>query len=234
VTAGTFAALAAAVAAGGFVQGTVGFGFALIVAPVAIALAPELVPTTVLVLMIPLSLYVIARERGTVDLRGAAWVTAGRIVGTAGGLALLAVLSGSVLKQVVGLSTIAAVAVSLLAPRFAPSRGACATAGLVTGVTETATGIGGPPLALVFQHAPGAVLRTTLALCFLVGQCLSVATLALAGRTGRDQFVAALALAPALAVGAFLSRFCHSSVDGRALRSAVLVFALLSGTLLLL
>jgi hypothetical protein len=41
-----------------------------------------------------------------------------------------------------------------------------------TGVTEAATGIGGPPLALVYQHQPMAVMRFTAALCFLVGEAV--------------------------------------------------------------
>ncbi|TNC06642.1 sulfite exporter TauE/SafE family protein [Methylobacterium terricola] len=229
-----FAALATAVAVGGFVQGTIGFGFALIVAPIAIALAPDLIPTTVLVLMIPLSLYVIARERGAIDLASAGWVTLGRVVGTFAGLAVLLLLSPERLRVLVGLSTLAAALASLLAPSFLPGRRACAVAGAVTGVTETATGIGGPPLALVFQHAPGPVLRTTVALCFLLGQALSVAILALVGRITTVQLWSAVLLALPLSGGAYLSRFAHGALDARTLRWAVLGFAIASGAWLVL
>lgn len=229
-----FGALAAAVAVGGFVQSTIGFGFALIVAPVAIALAPDLIPTTVLLLMIPLSLYVIARERGAIDLAGASWVTLGRVVGTFAGLAVLILLSQERLRMLVELSTLAAALASLLAPPFLPGRRACAAAGAVTGVTETATGIGGPPLALVFQHAPGPVLRTTVALCFLLGQTLSVATLALVGRITAAQLWGAVVLVLPLSVGAYLSRFAHGALDARMLRWTVLGFAIVSGLWLVL
>ncbi|MFH6787007.1 MULTISPECIES: sulfite exporter TauE/SafE family protein [Methylobacterium] len=229
-----FAALAAAVAVGGFVQGAIGFGFALIVAPVAIALAPDLIPTTVLLLMIPLSLYVIMRERGAIDLAGAGWVTLGRVVGTGMGLAVLVLLSPERLRVLVGLSTLAAALVSLLAPPFLPGWRACTAAGAVTGVTETATGIGGPPLALVFQHASGPVLRTTVALCFLLGQTLSIATLALVGRITAAQLLGAVLLALPLSGGAYLSRFAHGALDARTLRRAVLGFAIVSGLWLVL
>ena len=36
-------------------------------------------------------------------------------------------------------------------------------AGLITGITETATGIGGPPLALTLQHRPVSEMRATIA-----------------------------------------------------------------------
>src|SRR3546814_15753694 len=60
-------------------------------------------------------------------------------------------------------------------------------AGVVSGVTGTAAGIGGPPLALLYQHRPGSTIRSTLAAAFLVGTALSLATLAVAGEFGPSQ-----------------------------------------------
>jgi hypothetical protein len=71
--------------------------------------------------------------------------------------------------------------------------------GIITGVTETATGIGGPPLALVYQHQGAARLRSTLAFCFLVSQLMSLAMLAPAGRVSASHFKTALMLSDFLA-----------------------------------
>jgi len=71
------------------------------------------------------------------------------------------------------------------------------------------------------------------ALRFLIGQLISLAILAIAGRTDARQFTAALLLLPALAVGAVLSRRVHHRVDGRGLRASVLLFAIASGAVLL-
>jgi hypothetical protein len=49
-------------------------------------------------------------------------------------------------------------------------RNSYVVAGIVTGLTETSTGIGGPPLALLYQHQPPPVLRSTIAFCFLIGE----------------------------------------------------------------
>ena len=144
-----------AVLAASFVQGSSGMGFALIVAPVLTLLAPDLLPVCVLILMLPLNAYVAWRERHALDRRGASWISAGRIVGTFGGLAVLALLSAQALSIFVGLSTIAAAVVTWFIPAFTPGLLAFIMAGLITGVTETATGIGGPPMALTYQHRPG-------------------------------------------------------------------------------
>jgi uncharacterized membrane protein YfcA len=227
-----WAVLAAAVLVAGFVQGATGMGFALVVAPVVGLLEPRLLPVAVLLLMLPLNVYVVWREHAALDWVGTRWITAGRVAGTAAGMWVLLVLSASQLDLFVGLSTIAAVLATLAAPAFAPNRTAFVSAGLVTGVTETATGIGGPPLALVYQHRPVATMRSTLALCFLIGQVISLATLAVAGRVESSQCIAAAELLPALAVGAFLSHRVHARVNARFLRAFVLVFAMASGVVL--
>ena len=207
-------------------------GFALIVAPVLALAAPDLVPACLLILMLPLNAYVAWRERGALDRSGASWITGGRLLGTFGGMGLLAVLTVRQLNTFIGLATMAAAAVSLAMPSFEPGRRAFVAAGVVTGVTETATGIGGPPLALVYQHKPGPVLRSTIAFCFLVGELISLVFLAVAERATWPQMMTAALLCPALAAGAALSRYAHDRLAGRALRTFVLLFAIVSGVVL--
>lgn len=228
-----FALIATGVLVAGFVQGTIGVGFALIVAPILALLAPDLVPVSLLILMIPLNVYVAWREWEALDRSGAAWMMVGRFLGTFGGLWLLTTLSSSLLNTLIGAVTILAAIATLIAPSFTPDRRALVAAGAITGVTETATGIGGPPLALVYQHQGAAKLRSTLAFCFLVGQLMSLAMLAVAGRVSASHFGTALLLIPALIVGAVMSRLAHDRVGGRPLRLFVLLFAIVSGTVLL-
>ena|SRR5690349_20418343 len=118
---------------------------------------------------------------------------------------------------------------TLLAPSFEPGKWAFLTAGLVTGVTETSRGVGGPPLALVYQHRPAAVLRSTVAACFLIGELISLVVLAVSNSISSDQLQTAFLLLPAVIVGALLSRLVHHRLDGRMMRYLVLGFALASG-----
>lgn len=231
VTAIAVVALTVLVAA--FVQGATGLGFALIAAPVVGMVRPDLLPVLLLVLMIPLNVYIAWRERHRLDRRGASWITVGRLVGTLGGLWVLIAVPLGRLSLVIGVSTVLAALVALIAPAFRPSRGAFLVAGAVTGVTETSTGIGGPPLALVYQHEPAAVLRSTVAVCFLVGEVLSLGLLVGTGKAGAAQFTTALLLLPALALGALLSRWVHHRLQGRLMRVLVLVFALVSGAVVM-
>lgn len=229
-----FAAIAAVVALAAFVQGAIGVGFALIVAPVLAFTAPGLLPGGLLLLMLPLNAFVGWRERHAVDVRGAGWITAGRVLGTGLGTWILVAVTAATLDVLVGAFTLGAAMVSILMPPFQPGRGAFATAGVVTGITETATGIGGPPLALVYQHFPPPSQRANVALCFLLGEILSLVLLAFAGRLGIAESLLALAFVPALAVGGIASRLAHVGLDQRRLRTLVLAFAVVSGLVLIL
>jgi uncharacterized protein len=233
VSATHLVALSLAVALAAFVQGSIGVGFALMMSPLLALLEPSLLPVGVLVLMLPLNAYVAWRERHAIDAVGASWITGGRVVGTAGGIWVLAALSATALNLFVGVAILAAVLATLAMPRFEPGRQAFVIAGLVTGVTETATGVGGPPLALVYQHQRPAVMRATIALCFLVGELVSLAVLVASGRAGGAQLASSLLLMPALVAGGLLSRYMHHRIDARRMRAFVLLFSSVSALVLL-
>lgn len=81
MTPDVFLMLAVTVGVAAFIQGTVGMGFALVVAPVCGLIAPGLLPVALLILMLPLNIFVTWRERGHLDMSGAGWITLGRTVG---------------------------------------------------------------------------------------------------------------------------------------------------------
>jgi hypothetical protein len=225
----TYAPIGLAVLVAAFVQGSTGVGFALIAGPVVGMIQPRLLPVFLLIQMIPLNGYVTWRERHALDVAGATWTSLGRFFGTFGGLWVLLLVSERQLGLLIGISTILAVLLTLLAPSFEPGKGAFLTAGVVTGVTETSTGVGGPPLALVYQHRPAPVLRSTVAACFLVGELISLIILAMSGKITPDQIRVAFLLLPAVIVGAGMSRLVHHRLEGALVRRLVLGFALISG-----
>ncbi|MFI8482839.1 sulfite exporter TauE/SafE family protein [Pseudomonas sp. NPDC078700] len=226
--------IAFAVAAGGLIQGTTGMGFALIVAPVMGLLAPESLPISLLILMLPLNAVIAWRERNAIDFRGSSWITLGRFAGTFGGVWILFWLPLSQLNLLIGLSTIAACLVTWMAPSFIPGRRALISTGVITGITETATGVGGPPLALVYQHASVATLRGSVALCFLVGELISLVVLTLGGHLHTEQISPVLVLCFPLAIGVFASHWARHLLNESRLRRFVLIFAFVSGSLLVL
>lgn len=221
------------VVAAGFVQGTSGIGFALIFAPVAGLIDPALLPLTLLILMVPLNAFIVWRERSEIDWHGFRWIAVARIAATPLGLLVLTAVPKSRLGLLIGAVTVLAAGVSLITPDFHPSRGAFLGAGVATGLSETATGVGGPPLALIYQHAPAPRMRSTVAASFLLGEIVSIALLSARGVGSGGDPLDAVWLIPALVVGMALSSRVHHRVDSKRLRVLVLVFALVSGVVLM-
>lgn len=226
--------LAATILISAFVQGATGLGFAMISAPIIALVDPTLIPVVLLLLMVPLNGYIAWRERSAIDWRGVGWISAGRAAGMVGGLWILAVVSTRGLSLVIGWSTVLAVLVAVVAPAFHPNRPALAGVGAITGVTETATGVGGPPLALAYQHGPGPTLRATIAACFLLGQVITIPALAIMGRITVEAVTVTAWLLPSVVLGAGASALVHHRLDGPLLRYLVLAISGSAGAAVLL
>src|SRR5262249_44558883 len=106
-------------------------------------------------------------------------------------------------------------------------------AGFAAGVMGTATSVGGPPVALIYQHQSGARLRATLSGFFLMGSLLSIATLALIGRFGPEQLRLGLALLPRPLAGYAASAPLARLLDRGFTRAAVLALCGISGLVLI-
>jgi uncharacterized membrane protein YfcA len=219
---------------GASVQGSIGFGMNLVVVPVLALVIPDALPATAVLLGIPLSIAMTRHERHAVDRPGLVWITAGRVPGTVIGTLIVASVSIDVLKGFIGVFVLLSVAISALAPPIPLRPSTQFAGGLESGVTGTAAGIGGPPLAILYQHHPGPTMRATLAASFLIGTFLSLAALGIAGEVRGADIVLALVLIPVVLLGARIGRLAHNMLDRAWLRPAVLTFAAISAAVVLL
>ena len=214
-----------AVLAGAAVQGSIGLGLGLVGAPALALLEPTLVPATILLVTSTLPLLTSVRELEDVDWRGLGFALTGRLPGVLLGSWVVVTQPARTTAIVVAVVVLGAVALSVTSWDARPTPRALLLAGTVSGVSGTATSIGGPPVALLYQHASGATLRSTMGLYFLVGNVLSVGILALAGEIGSRDVLRALALLPFLVAGFVLSGRLRGRVDGTVLRTCVLLLS---------
>jgi hypothetical protein len=225
------AVVSLAVAGGALVQGSVGFGSNLVAVPVLAVFNAEALPATLTLVVVPLVIAMAVREHHAVDRAGVAWLTVGRVPGSVLGAWVVVVVSSATLSVLLGAGVLVAVAMTALAPPV-PVNGVTATAtGFAAGVMGTATAIGGPPMALLYQHHEGPVLRSTLAVAFAFGTAISIVVLAVAGAIEPWQVALATALLPGLAAGLVLSRLLVDRLDGSWLRPAVLTLAAVAAVL---
>lgn len=222
-----------AVLIGAAVQTSVGLGLGLVGAPVVSMLDPSLMPGAMLVTTAFLPMLTVGAEWRHIDLRGISWALAGRLVGTVAGVWVVAALAPQSLAIVVGAMVLLAVLLTVTAVRVRPTPRTLSLAGVVSGVTGTATSIGGPPIALVYQHDPGPRIRSTLGAYFLVGMIISLAALAVGGQLDSRDVYAGAALLPFVFAGFLLARPLRRIVDGHVLRTALLAVVTVSGVVLI-
>lgn len=223
-----FACLAAAT-----VQGTIGFGFAMLAVPLCAVIDPRFVPVPQALLAATLACPMAWRERHHIQWRAVAWILVGRLPGTALGIWLLKNASARSLGLLLAGFVLAAVAAMATGVRIKRMPLTEVLGGLLSSVGSVTSSIGGPPIALLFREERGPILRANLAAVFVVGLFLTLSARGLAGEiSGWDLKVAAV-LWPAILIALVISKRLAPKVEGPWLRHAVLVLAAMAGVALL-
>ncbi len=230
VDAGTLLISVTAVLIGAIVQGSIGFGLNLLAAPVIAIVAPEMLPFSLVLVALLSSVTNVAREHHELDHFAARHLLIGAVPGTVVGLLLLSSLSTSGLAVAAGGVTLLGVVLSTFSPPVPITAGTSTVAGFVSNAFGTAVAIGGPPVALLFQHRRGPTTRATLGAFFAASAAMSIVAYALADKLRGRQAVFALVLLPPLALGMWLSSHLHPFVDRGWLRPAVLAVSAIAGT----
>jgi uncharacterized membrane protein YfcA len=229
----TYAVIAAAVLVGSVVQSAVGLGVGLVAAPVTALLEPALMPGAMLMVAVLMPCLTLVNDHHDIDWRGLGWSLPARLPGTLVGVWVVTTLTARELGIAIGVVVLVAAAVTWRAVTVPVNRATLSVAGFASGITGTATSIGGPPIAIVYQHRPAQEIRTTMAVYFLIGAGISLVALLLSGDLTREQGVASLELLPFLAVGAVLGALARRSIPAHVVRPAVLLVSSGSAVVLL-
>lgn len=227
------AVVGCALLVGAVVQNLVGLGLGLVAAPVITLVAPGLMPDVMLWLAMTLPLVTLLRDHDDIDWRGLGWSVPTRLVGTVAGVAAVATISVAALGVIVGVIVLTAVVLTWRALSVPLNPGTLLGAGLIGGFAGTATSVGGPPMAILYQHSPPQRIRTTLAVYFTTGAALSLVGLAIAGQLAKEHFYVSLLMLPVLVVGTVVGRRMRARFTAERVRPAVLLVCATSATVLL-
>ena len=219
---------------GSTLQGSVGFGMGLLASPILMLIEPRFVPAPILLSTFCLTSFLAVREWDAIDVDGLRWAVVGRTGGTILAGFVLAVLPNDWMMMVLGLLVLFGVAMSMSGLKVKPTRLVLLWAGALSGVMGTIASIGGPPIALVYQDAPGARIRATMSCLVWVGTIMSLIVLWLVGRFGETELRLTFILLPGLFLGVFVSRWTAHVVDRGSTRAAVLSVAGLAGLVVVL
>lgn len=211
-----------AVAIGATVQSAVGFGMAMIAAPLLLLIDIRLVPGPLLASGLVLTALMVGRERAGIDPPTVGWAVLGGVPGTFLGAAVIALVPSHLAGIVLGGVVLGGVGMSATGYRVAPTTPAIVSAGAASGVMGTVASMGGPPLALLYQDADAAMLRGTMAGYFTISIIVALSALAVVGRFGPAEWSLAVPLLPGVLVGFLVGGRIAHRLDQRATRRAIL------------
>ncbi|WP_342609374.1 sulfite exporter TauE/SafE family protein [Vibrio tritonius] len=214
---------------GSFVQTAIGFGLAVVAAPLLFILSPDYVPAPVTLSALILSILNALKLRSSISIGGLKMALLGRVPGSMAGGVLLTWVSVKVLELWLGLLVLFAVLVSLLPFRLEPTPRRMAIAGFFSGFFGTSSAIGGPPMALLLQHQEANNLRGNLAAFFVFSSIMSLIVQGVAGFFTWHHILISLPLMPAVLLGYLLAIKFTQTWPKEKIRRCALFLCFLSG-----
>lgn len=216
---------------GSFVQSSIGFGLAIISAPLLFFIDPLYVPAPITISALTLSLANASKHWHSISFRGLKFAIIGRVPGTIIGGLLLLWIDQRALALWLGLSVLLAVGLSLANIVLKPTNKAMFSAGFLSGFMGTSSSIGGPPMALVLQHQANDFIRANMAAFFVVSCLMTLSMLSTVGRFGWQEIQLALPLMPATLAGYWVAMRTLHLISHQNLRRASLLLCVLAGSI---
>lgn len=211
------------VAIGATLQGSIGFGLGMFSVPLLVLIDPQLVPGPLLGASIPLTVLLTRREWHAVKLAELRWPIVGRILGIGAAMVALKIVPERQIGLLFGTLVIVAVVLSASGLRLAVTARSLFGAGVASGFMGTTVSIGGPPIALLYQHESGSRIRGTLSAYFVIGVSMSLVGLHFVGMFGTPEILLSLSLLPGVLVGYLASRHTAAFLDRGYVRTGVLL-----------
>ncbi|MBU2862615.1 sulfite exporter TauE/SafE family protein [Reinekea forsetii] len=197
------------------IQTAIGFGMAVIAAPIIVIFKPEWVPTTLTMVALVLSIQNTWNQRSGLAVRLIVPAMISRLPGTVLGAWILLIIPVQMLQTLVSVMVFVAIFVTLFAKPFAATRANLSVAGFVSGIAGTTTSIGGPPMALVMQHGDSHTTRANLSLYFTFSCITSLISYQVVGILDRGLWLAGMSFIPVAYLGFFVGKQLRHWVDDR-------------------
>ncbi|MEP3198032.1 MAG: sulfite exporter TauE/SafE family protein [Lentilitoribacter sp.] len=219
---------------GTLIQKLSGAGYGMFAAPVMVLVAPQWVPGTILLVGFVIGSGALLNSRDAVEWKDLPAGFAGRIIGTGIAAYIAAsVVSTDVLGMIVGYIVLFAVGITLLGLSVPISLPSLFTAGVIGGIMGTLTGIGAPPMAILYSKVETRRSAATQNAFYGFGTLIAIIALSIADVLTLAQLAFAATLAPMVPIALYTSRPLTVRFERGAIRPWALGLATLSALALL-
>jgi hypothetical protein len=219
---------------GSLLQGSIGFGLAVVAAPILLLVDPRFVPAPMMLAAVFLVILIALRDRRDVIVRDVALATVGRIIGTLPAAYALTIMPAKTYEMVFAGLILLAVAFSMFGWHTQRTPLNVVVAAILSGFIGTMSSVGGPALAMIYQHETGPKIRGTISAIFTIGTTISLFALWWVGRFGAVEVTLGLLLLPGVLLGFLLSQYTARRLDKAHTRPTVLVISALSAVVIVL
>lgn len=214
---------------GSAIQGVIGYGVGLFSAPLLFLIEPALVPAPLIIIGGILPLLVLRANLTAVVPRDLAVALPAGVLGVVGAWLMAGLLPVALWQQLFGVMILIAVAASVLRLRIQPTAPAVFVSSLLSGWMGTISGVGGPPLGVVYQHAEPARVRGTLSAIFVPMSVVTLIALYFMERLGWREVWLAVFMLPAVFAGFACARRWGARIPRQMFRVVALGTSLVAG-----
>ena len=230
----SLAAATGVIIVGAVLQAATGMGTGILIVPLLALIDLDLVPGPTVMASMALSLPMAWRGRLHIAYDDLKPLMAGLLAGCSLGALGLAAIPAERVGIVFALVILVTVAVTSTGIHIPFNRRSLGSVGVIAGVMGTTSGVGAPPIALLYQHREGPELRPTLAFVYAASSVIIAGFLSAFGKFGLREAGFALLLVPGYLLGYLIATPLARILDRGYSRLAVLVLSTVSAVALLL
>ncbi|MGB0467488.1 MAG: TSUP family transporter [Pontibacterium sp.] len=215
-----------------------GIGFGLVTAPLLFLIDTAYVPGPILILGASLSVLTVSRlmllqNQGELLWRRILPAIIARAPGACLGAWLLVSIPTQYLSLLFGATLLLAALLTWKVVKVQPTKTNLVIAGFFSGLIGTATSVGGPPMALVYQEQKRITIRNELAAFFLIGTPFSILALMQQGNIDGTTTILSLKMLPGVIIGFYLAHKVDGRLNSRLAKPVLLLISSASALLII-
>ena len=209
-------------------QASVGYGYGIVAVPLLLLVNPAFIPAPFIFASLILMMSVSFTNRKALSGKPLGWIFIGLVAGTPAGVLLLKYFKNFNYSLAVAGIILFGVLLSLLRYRVPVTPVSQSVCGFMSAVMGTATGVGGAPIALLYQYEKGWEIRAVLSVVFCIASLFSFIGVLAGGLFWKEQLLLSLQLIPGVFAGHWMGARLAPWIDRGHSRPAILALSFAS------